>query len=113
MSRKKRESFAAPESASDLSLAEEELPADISRASSKSDNQSLRTNFAETAFFRPQLLLNKAFGEASIEFTVPDSVTSWHVYVHAMTKRFQYGLIKKEVRTVKEMMVRLPTYLVF
>ncbi len=50
----------------------------------------LRSNFAETAFWRPQLLTG-ADGSAVIEFEVPDSVTSWNVWVHAVTRDLKAG----------------------
>ncbi len=65
----------------------------------------LRANFAETAFFRPQLLTDGK-GEAAIEFTVPDSVTSWSVWAHAITRDFASGSVHKETRSVKDLMVR-------
>jgi uncharacterized protein YfaS (alpha-2-macroglobulin family) len=65
----------------------------------------LRTNFSETAFWKPQLLVDKD-GAATIEFTVPDSVTSWNVWVHAVTKDLRGGSKKLEAKTVKELMVR-------
>jgi uncharacterized protein YfaS (alpha-2-macroglobulin family) len=65
----------------------------------------LRSNFAETAFWKPQLLTGTD-GSASIEFTVPDSVTSWNVFVHAVTKDLKAGSIQKETRSVKDLMVR-------
>ena len=46
----------------------------------------LRSNFSETAFLQPQLLTD-ATARPSIEFTVPDSVTSWNVWVHARHAR--------------------------
>ena len=45
-------------------------------------------------------------GSASIEFTVPDSVTSWNVFVHAVTRDWKAGSVKKETKSVKELMVR-------
>ncbi|HYN41467.1 MAG TPA: alpha-2-macroglobulin family protein, partial [Thermoanaerobaculia bacterium] len=66
---------------------------------------ALRSNFAETAFWTPQLLTG-ADGSASIEFTVPDSVTSWNVWLHAVTKDLRGGSLKKETKSVKELMVR-------
>ncbi|MFY9550111.1 MAG: alpha-2-macroglobulin family protein [Thermoanaerobaculia bacterium] len=66
---------------------------------------ALRSNFAETAFWKPQLLTGTD-GSASIEFTVPDSVTSWNVFVHAVTKDLKAGSVRKEARSVKELMVR-------
>ena len=52
------------------------------RGSRRRPRSPLRSNFAETAFWQPHLLTG-ADGSASIEFTVPDSVTSWNVWVHA------------------------------
>ncbi len=69
------------------------------------DPTTLRSNFSETAFFAPSLLTNDK-GEASFEFTVPDSVTSWNVWVHAITKDLRAGSINKETRSVKDLMVR-------
>ena len=64
-----------------------------------------RANFAETAFWQPQLLTD-ADGSATIEFTVPDSVTSWNVWVHAITKTCASGSVSKRGAAVKELMVR-------
>ncbi|HEY6930505.1 MAG TPA: alpha-2-macroglobulin family protein, partial [Thermoanaerobaculia bacterium] len=66
---------------------------------------ALRSEFSETAFWQPHLLTD-ASGAASIEFTVPDSVTSWNVFVHAITKDWRAGSIRKETRSVKDLMVR-------
>ena len=72
----------------------------------------MRTNFSETAFWAPQLRTD-AEGLVEIEFEVPDSVTAWNVYVHAITKDLSYGTHTVEARTVKELMVRpyLPRFL--
>jgi len=65
----------------------------------------LRSNFAETAFWQPHLLTDRD-GTALVEFTVPDSVTSWNVWVHAVTKDLKAGSLHKETRSVKDLMVR-------
>jgi uncharacterized protein YfaS (alpha-2-macroglobulin family) len=65
----------------------------------------LRSNFSETAFWQPHLLTG-ADGSATIEFTVPDFVTSWNVFVHAVTKDLRGGSAEEETRTVKDLMVR-------
>ena len=65
----------------------------------------LRSNFSETAFWQPHLLTG-ADGSAAVEFTVPDSVTSWRVFVHGVTKDLMGGRLEKEARTVKDLMVR-------
>ena len=65
----------------------------------------LRSNFSETAFWQPHLLTG-ADGTAAVEFTVPDSVTGWRVFVHGVTRDLTGGTLEKEARTVKELMVR-------
>ena len=65
----------------------------------------LRADFSETAFWEPHLL-TEADGTAVVEFTVPDSVTGWRVFVHGVTKDLAGGSLEKEARTVKELMVR-------
>ncbi len=75
------------------------------REDAAGDASALRSNFSETAFWQPQLLTG-ADGSASIEFTVPDSVTSWRVFVHAVTKDLRGGSVDAETKTVKDLMVR-------
>ena len=65
----------------------------------------LRSDFSETAFWKPQLLTD-ADGSAVIEFQVPDSVTSWNVWVHAITRDFKSGSLHRETQSVKDLMVR-------
>jgi alpha-2-macroglobulin len=73
---------------------------------------TLRSDFSETAFWQPHLLTG-ADGTAAIEFTVPDSVTSWSVWMHALTRDFRSGEDHREARSAKELMVRpyLPRFL--
>ena len=72
----------------------------------------LRSNFSETAFFQPQLLTDSN-GTALIEFTVPDSVTAWSVWAHALTRDLRSGSAQREARSIKELLVRpyLPRFL--
>jgi hypothetical protein len=74
--------------------------------------RTVRENFSETAFFMPNLLTDKS-GNATLEFTVPDSVTSWNVWVHAITRDFRSGSVTRETRSVKDLLVRpyLPRFL--
>ena len=37
---------------------------------------------------------------------MPDSVTSWNVFVHAVTRDWKAGSVKKEAKSVKDLMVR-------
>jgi alpha-2-macroglobulin len=68
-------------------------------------DQPLRSDFAETAFFKPHLLPD-ADGNVKIEFEVPDSVTAWNFYVHALTRDLKFMTRQKEVVTRKELIVR-------
>lgn len=65
----------------------------------------LRSEFSETAFWQPHLLTD-ADGSASFEFKVPDSVTSWNVWVHAVTQDLHGGSARREAKSVKDLMVR-------
>ena len=58
-------------------------------------------------------LLTGADGSVTFEFKVPDSVTSWNVWVHAITQGFEIRLVHREAQSVKELMVRpyLPRFL--
>jgi uncharacterized protein YfaS (alpha-2-macroglobulin family) len=64
-----------------------------------------RANFAETAFWQPQLVTGPD-GAATISFAVPDSVTSWSLWVHAISKTLLSGSVTKQAQSVKELMVR-------
>jgi uncharacterized protein YfaS (alpha-2-macroglobulin family) len=91
---------------------EKKAPSKVEEAGGGQEQVELRSNFAETAFWRPHLLTGPD-GSAAIEFTVPDSVTSWSVWVHAVTRDLQGGTIQKEARSYKDLMVRpyLPRFL--
>ncbi|MFB3906168.1 MAG: alpha-2-macroglobulin [Acidobacteriota bacterium] len=72
----------------------------------------LRADFSETAFWQPHLLTGPD-GSVTIEFKVPDSVTSWNVWVHAFTRDLLGASLKQETRSVKDLMTRpyLPRFL--
>jgi uncharacterized protein YfaS (alpha-2-macroglobulin family) len=72
----------------------------------------LRSDFSETAFWEPHLLLEPD-GSVSVSFDVPDSVTEWSLWVHALTTDLRSGSLSRQTRTVKELMVRpyLPRFL--
>ncbi|MCD4748698.1 MAG: hypothetical protein K8R59_04920 [Thermoanaerobaculales bacterium] len=65
----------------------------------------LRSDFSETAFFLPQLTIDDG-GGVDIEFEVPDSVTEWNFWVHALTRDLRGASERRDLRTVKELMVR-------
>lgn len=72
----------------------------------------LRSDFSETAFWYPHLITDQD-GSVLLEFTVPDSVTSWNVWVHAITNDLQSASKLVLTESVKELMVRpyLPRFL--
>lgn len=78
----------------------------------KTKQTKVRSNFSETAFFQPHLTTDKE-GKVKITFEVPDSVTSWKVYLHAITKDLHFMTTQKQVVTRKDMMVRpyMPRFL--
>ncbi|MBN2360142.1 MAG: hypothetical protein JXR83_11875 [Deltaproteobacteria bacterium] len=86
--------------------------ADGTRGPAEAPAVELRSDFSETAFWQPHLLVG-GDGGVSFEFSVPDSVTSWNVWAHAVTRDLMAGSVKKESRTVKDLMVRpyLPRFL--
>ncbi|NOZ78017.1 MAG: hypothetical protein GXP48_02310 [Acidobacteria bacterium] len=65
----------------------------------------LRSNFAETALWQPHLLTGPG-GSVTISFDVPDSVTSWNLWVWAMTRTLEAGRLHRTARSVKDLMVR-------
>ncbi|WP_022954203.1 alpha-2-macroglobulin family protein [Leucothrix mucor] len=73
---------------------------------------TVRTNFNETAFFKPNLVL-EADGSVAFEFEVPESLTQWKVWASALTKDLRGGTATAFSRTSKELMVRpyLPRFL--
>ncbi|MDH3743987.1 MAG: MG2 domain-containing protein [Acidobacteriota bacterium] len=92
---------------------EARLPASAPlEADAAPQSEALRTDFSETAFWEPHLLL-AGEGEVAFEFEVPDSVTEWSVWVHALTKDLRAGRLESQARTVKELLVRpsLPRFL--
>ncbi len=63
-----------------------------------------RSNFAETAFFYPQLETDKE-GNVIVKFTIPEALTKWKMMGLAHTKDLKFGTIEKELLTQKELMV--------
>jgi hypothetical protein len=65
---------------------------------------SARSNFAETAFFYPQMETDKD-GTVIIKFTIPEALTKWKMMGFAHTKDLKFGMIQNELQTQKELMV--------
>lgn len=69
-----------------------------------SNQQPIRSNFAETAFFYPSLRTDSK-GDVSIVFTLPESLTRWKFMGYAHTKEMLNGMLGGETVASKELMV--------
>lgn len=70
----------------------------------KEPTPTIRSNFAETAFFLPFVQVD-GNGEAEIEFTMPESLTKWKMIGLAHTKDMCVGNFEKYLHTQKEVML--------
>jgi len=64
-----------------------------------------RTDFRETAFFFPDLRTDSA-GNVSLEFTMPDALTTWKWMTLASTRDLAFGYSTRQVITQKKLMVQ-------
>lgn len=71
-----------------------------------------RTNFAETAYFRPALRTNSK-GEVVMAFTLPESMTQWNFVALAHDRDMNHGRLDTTVVARKDFMVEpaLPRFL--
>ena len=106
-----RQAVARPEAKKEIPKPKADDKASAAAATPAAE-EPLRSDFSETAFFHPHLL-TEADGSVSFEFEVPDSVTEWNVWVHAVTRDLAGGVLEGRARSVKELMVRpyLPRFL--
>lgn len=82
-----------------------EVDATGGSAEEKTAEPQLRENFAETAFFYPDLLTDKD-GNVQIRFTLPESLTEWKVLTLAHTKDIDYGTLEGTTVARKDFMVQ-------
>ena len=66
----------------------------------------VRSNLSELAFFFPQLRTDSK-GQTSIEFTLPEGLTSWHLHGLAHTKDMMTAEWEETVVAKKELMAEL------
>ena len=64
------------------------------------DQVEVRTDFNETAFFAPSLKTDSQ-GNATIEFKLPESITSWNFHALAHTKNLDYAAIDTTISVEK------------
>ncbi len=74
---------------------------------------SLRTNFHDHAFWKPNLLTGSD-GTARFSVTFPDDITKWKTYAVAMGPKQQTGQGRGEIKSYKALMAQLavPRFLV-
>ncbi|MDR3329633.1 MAG: hypothetical protein LBS63_05990 [Prevotellaceae bacterium] len=65
---------------------------------------AVRTSFNETAFFYPQIKTNEK-GEATVSFTLPESLTRWKMQGLAWTPDLKVGSIQRELVAQKSLMI--------
>ncbi|HTJ12457.1 MAG TPA: alpha-2-macroglobulin family protein, partial [Dinghuibacter sp.] len=66
---------------------------------------SIRQNFAETAFFYPDLRTDSA-GNVSYSFTMPDALTRWTLQTLAHTRSLAFGVNHQDLVTQKTLMLQ-------
>ena len=85
--------------------AQENVEMDSSEELAETGDIQIRENFAETAFFYPQLRTNET-GEISISFVLPESLTRWKFMGLAHTRNVDYGKIEATATASKEFMLQ-------
>ncbi len=70
------------------------------------DETYVRSNLSELAFFYPQLRTDSK-GQTSIEFTLPEGLTSWHLHGLAHTKDMMTAEWQETVVAKKKLMAEL------
>ena len=98
--------FTQDDGVAEVELQSETIPLETEQT------MTLRENFAETAFFYPDLRTDSA-GTVRLVFTVPDVLTQWKFRGLAHTRHMDYGLLQAETRTEKPFMIQpnLPRFL--
>lgn len=82
-----------------------ECESEITPMEEKTPYMPLRENFAETAFFYPDLRTDST-GTVSIAFTLPESLTAWKLLALAHTRDMHYGTQTAEIKAVKPFLIQ-------
>lgn len=85
--------------------AQEKVEMGSSEELAETGDIQIRENFAETAFFYPQLRTNEK-GEVSISFVLPESLTRWKFMGLSHTRNVDYGKIEATATASKEFMLQ-------
>lgn len=106
------------EETADMAVQEEEMEMDDAVPTTRQEdgedfsNAEIRTNFAETAFFKPDIVTDYN-GDLFVEFTVPQSITRWKMLGIAHTKDLAVGTLTNELVTNKDFSIipNLPRFM--
>ena len=104
------QSVDAEESAVGLNSAAKEFTGEVMAEEAKEavieGDAYVRSNLSELAFFYPQLRTDSK-GQTSIEFTLPEGLTSWHLHGLAHTKDMITAEWQETIVAKKELMAEL------
>lgn len=112
MATMKEEAVAEAEDADVVSALEGAAAGIATGATPVQDVVPVRENLAELAFFFPQLRTDDK-GQTSIDFTMPDALTSWHLHGLAHTTDMMTAHWEENIVAQKELMaeLQLPRFL--
>lgn len=71
----------------------------------QTDATTIRTDFAETAYFNPVLPMTN--GQALLQFVLPQSLTTWNIVGWVLTRNADFGAFTAQTITRKDFMTRL------
>ena len=97
-----------------VTVAAEEMLADVAfsesdagsaAAGNNGQEQQMRENLNETAFFYPALMTD-ADGNVAVKFTLPESLTTWRFMGLGHDKEMNYGMLNGEAVAKKDVMIQ-------
>ena len=97
------ETVAAEEMLADVAFSESD--AGSAAAGNNGQEQQMRENLNETAFFYPALLTDSE-GNVAVRFTLPESLTTWRFMGLGHDKEMNYGMLNGEAVAKKDVMIQ-------
>lgn len=97
------ETVAAEEMLADVAFSESD--AGSAAAGNNGQEQQMRENLNETAFFYPALTTD-ADGNVAVKFTLPESLTTWRFMGLGHDKEMNYGMLNGEAVAKKDVMIQ-------
>ena len=97
------ETVAAEEMLADVAFSESD--AGSAASGNNGQEQQMRENLNETAFFYPALMTD-ADGNVAVKFTLPESLTTWRFMGLGHDKEMNYGMLNGEAVAKKDVMIQ-------